>query len=102
MKNILVLLVSYLTVITATAAGGISSGGGESYLDDDEIQAWFANTPQKIDACINIADDFGLSSTKAESLIKKSIEIWQRYFKDKDVYGWHPNLGFSKDFDFKY
>lgn len=104
MKSILVLVVSYLTAITAitaAAAGGISSGGGESYLDDDEIQAWFANPPQKIDTCLKVGKDFGLSSGKAEALVNKSIGIWQKYFKDKDVYSWHPNLGFSREFDLR-
>jgi len=73
--------------LAAMQAGGIDSGGG-SIPNATDGAAWFleeSENPKTIDACLDLASNFGMSKKEVEATIDWAFKEWSDYVVKKNV-----------------
>ena len=67
----------------ALASGGYSGGGGDSVLGPFDQYAWFYGTKKPIQACLEIAPDFGLTREQIVPQLEQALAAWSDYISAK-------------------
>lgn len=70
----------------AFAFGGSEVGNGTDQPVVEQGSAWFIGRNRTIDACVEIAPNFGKTSSELEANVKSSFDKWVRYIKEADIY----------------
>ncbi len=94
--HLLLAIALLVTSMNFGMAGGVVSGGADSYLPTEAF--FLSKTPdQKISLCYEVAPTFGITSQEVENSLRWAFETWDQYIESHDLHyalwmGWDPGI----------